>query len=380
MRPLTSPRPCCYASVQADPDAIYCAECGSPLVRCMAFQECRGLVGDDGLCSQCVDARLVIVPGATMKAPIGGQVAVPFNFLNASKIDRPLFVTGLWSRERGEWRQERLGWEKLDPGARASASVTACEIEAAGLHEIVLMWSIATRWKMREENFVFSTRVLLTIGDDSDKSGSTIQISSENQMNGNIIQIHEREQRPGEDGKVIDAIDMKLDRLDKEERDLGLRGMAEGERTTCGTVFEFKGFPPGEVPQAGLPIVTPQAMLVFGRADTRRSGGESDVQLLVQGEDGALDEQASQSISRRHFELYVQNDRLLLHVSGGNGLLVNGALHEQDESVLLGDGDVIAPLTERPDELGIRVDFRREGKRISKVTLTREPASREIAA
>lgn len=380
MRPLTSPRPCCYASVQADPNAVYCAECGSPLVRCMAFQECRGLVGDDGLCGQCVDARLVIVPGATMRAPIGGQVAVPFNFLNASKIDRPLFVTGLWSRERGDWRHERLGWEKLDPGARASASVTACEIEAAGLHEIVLMWSIATRWKMREENFVFSTRVLLTIGDDSDKAGSTIQISSENQMNGNIIQIHEREPRPGEDGKIVDAIDMKLDRLDREERELGLRGMDAGERVTCGTAFEFKGFPPGEVPQAGLPIVTPQAMLVFGRGEPRARGGETDVQLLVRGEDGALDEQASQSISRRHFELYVQNDRLVLHVSSGNGLCVNGAFHEQDESVRLADGDTIAPLSELPDGLGIRVDFRREGKGISKVTLTREPAIRENAA
>lgn len=380
MRPLTSPRPCCYASIQADPGAVFCTDCGSPLVRCMAFQECRGLVGDDGLCSQCVDARLVIVPGATMRAPIGGHVAVPFNFFNASKIDRPLFVTGLWSRERGEWRFERLGWEKLDPGARASASVTACEIEAAGLHEIVIMWSIATRWKMREENFVFSTRVLLTIGDDKDRAGSTIQISSENQMNGNIIQIHEREPQPGEDGKVIDAIDMKLDRLDREERELGLRGMAGGERVTCGTVFDFKGFPAGEVPRSGLPVVTPQGLLVFGRSDSRRSGGESDVQLLVYGEEGEIDEAMSQSISRRHFELYVQNDRLMLHVSGGNGLCVNGVVHGQDETALLGDGDVIAPLTESPGELAIRVDFRREASRISKVTVTREPACVEVAA
>jgi len=41
---------CCYQhAVQAD--AVFCGDCGKPLLRCMAFEECGGLVRDDGCCA-----------------------------------------------------------------------------------------------------------------------------------------------------------------------------------------------------------------------------------------------------------------------------------------------------------------------------------------
>jgi hypothetical protein len=51
------------------------------------------------------------------------------------------------------------------------------------------MWTVATRWRAREESFAFSTRVLLTIPSDQGGAGPVVQISSENEMNGNVIQI-----------------------------------------------------------------------------------------------------------------------------------------------------------------------------------------------
>ena len=374
IRRLRSPRECCLRTVGADRNASFCEECGQPLARCMAFQECGGLVGEDGLCEVCVAPHLQIIPGATMKAPVGGSVALPFDLYNASTVDRPLLVTSLWSREKGDWRQERLGWEQLDPGARAPASVTAREFDRAGLHEVEIMWTVATRWRTREENFAFSTRVLLTIADDHDDAGPVVQISSENEMNGNVIQITDNSGRGTRDeGKVVSAIDMNIQRLDREERRLGLRGIGGDLRIPRSATLCFLGYGQKEAPPSGLPVLTEDAMLVFGRSRTRLDGGEGDVRLLVTNDDGAVVEDLSQMISRRHFELYVANDRLMLHVSGSNGLRINGEALGVDKVVQLNDGDVIAPLVKAPDALALTVRFAREFDQVCTVTLARTP-------
>jgi len=377
-RRLRSPKSCCIASVRADASALFCADCGQPLARCMAFSECGGLVGEDGLCRACVSPHLQIIPGATMNAPVGGSVALPFDLYNSSTIDRPLLVTGLWSREKGDWRKERLGWEQLDPGARAPASVTAQEFDRAGLHEVEIMWTVATRWRARQEDFAFSTRVLLTIADEKSQAGAVVQISSENEMNGNVIQITDTGGRGArEEGKVISAIDMNIQRLDREERRLGLRGIAGDTRVTRSAMFDYAGFGDDETPVAGLPIVTEDGLLAFGRARAARADGQGDVRLLVTNGDGGIDEDVSRMISRRHFELYVANDRLMLHVSGSNGVRINGEAYGPDKLVQIGDGDVIAPLVKLPDALALTVRFTREFDKVSAITLARTPATGE---
>lgn len=374
-RRLRNPRDCCQRSVRADVSALFCDECGQPLARCMAFSECGGLVGEDGLCRVCVSPHLQIIPGATMNAPVGGSVALPFDLYNSSTIDRPLLVTGLWSREKGDWRKERLGWEQLDPGARAPASVTAQEFDRAGLHEVEIMWTVATRWRARQEDFAFSTRVLLTIADEKSQSGAVVQISSENEMNGNVIQITDNSARGARDeGRVISAIDMNIQRLDREERRLGLRGIGGDTRVTRSAMFNYAGFGEDETPLAGLPIVTEDGLLAFGRSRTVRADGEGDVRLLVGTPEGGIDEDVSRMISRRHFELYVANDRLMLHVSGSNGVRINGEAYGPDKVVQINDGDVIAPLVKLPDALAVSVRFTREFDTVSAITLARTPA------
>lgn len=368
---------CCMATALEDGSATFCMECGKPLLRCMAFQECGGIVDDTGLCPVCVRPHLQITPGATMKAPVGGSVAVPFELVNASGIDRPLFIKGLWSRESGEWREERLGWEKLLRAERAAASVTARELSSPGLHEIEIMFAVSTQWRTRQEQFAFSTRVQLEIPAEARDSAPTIEISSKNQMNGNIIQLQEREKRPDDEGRVLEVIDMRIRRLDREECELGLRRNEDGSGVPRSALFEFFGFSAERAPAGAAPILNPDSMIVFGRAPLRSKGGETDVRLLIADDgSGQVDEVLSRQISRRHFEIYIENERPILRVAASNGLRINGKAFGPDKTVLLSDGDRICPLVDDPEKVSLEVRFRRELDRIAGLRVTRSPSER----
>lgn len=367
-------RECCRRSAMEDPDGAFCMECGQPLLRCMAFQECGGILDRDGRCTVCIAPRLIIIPGATMRAPVGGSVAVPFNLQNMSQVDRPLFVRGVWIKEKGDWREEKLGWEKLGPGEHAPATVTACEFDRAGLHGIEIMFAVATRWRTREECYAFSTQVRLDVAGDRSESGPTVQITSENQVAGNIIQFKERERQPGDDGKVVDALAMDLTRVENFERKFGLRGIGSDTYCPRSALFEFRGFDRFGPDAQPLPIVSPSTMLTFGRSDYRDKGGDSDVRLLLHSPEGAADADRSAPISRRHFNIFIENDRPILRVEGRNGLRVNGEAYGPEKRVVLAHGDVISPLVHDPDALKLSVEFKREFERIARIIITRTPA------
>ncbi|HOZ27183.1 MAG TPA: hypothetical protein PLH23_18055, partial [Hyphomonadaceae bacterium] len=74
--------PCCYQHALAK-DAVFCGECGKPLLRCMAYQECGGLVGDDGCCSVCVRPQLFLDKDAVTDVKAGGVLVLPLVFYNA---------------------------------------------------------------------------------------------------------------------------------------------------------------------------------------------------------------------------------------------------------------------------------------------------------
>lgn len=376
-RPVAEKGHCCRASALEDANATFCIECGEALLRCMAFEECGGIVDETGLCPVCVRPQLQLVPGATMKASVGGSVAVPFELVNGSGVDRPLFIKRLWSREKGEFREERLGWERLLPGERKIATATARELDLHGLHEIEIMCEVATQWLTREEHFAFSTRVLLEVADKSADAGTTIQISSENQMNGNVIQITNPDAAAKPGDRIVERLDMNLDRLDRLEREMGIRGIDGADVMLRSARFRFIGFAPDQLVANDKPIVTADAMLHFGRADLRGAGGRIDARLLLQGADSAVDKDSSARISREHFDLYVENARPILRVASQFGLRVNGNAFGQDKLVQLADGDVIAPLVKDAGDITITVRFRREQNRISAVELMRSPPWRE---
>ncbi len=371
---------CCRAYALENPEATFCIMCGKPLLRCMAFSECGGIVDEKGLCPVCVQPRLYLNERATITAPLGGSVAVPLELVNISQVDRPLFVKRLWSRERGDWRQERLGWERLNPGDRQSATVTACEIEKPGTHAIDIMWEVATQWKAREEHFAFSSTLILTVPAASAEQNITnIHITAENQQ-GNVNQITVPERRSTGVVEQVPRLDMQVERQDAYERRSGLRGMEGGAMVGRNVPIVLKGFAEDHLLGNERPIVTSDAALRFGRMTLRGTGGNIDVQLVAQGEDGAMDAGGTAYFSRQHFEIFIENERLMLRVLSENGARVDGTAYGLDKLVPLTDGSEIAPIVKATELLTIKVRFRYEGSNISMIELSREPAWREGAA
>lgn len=377
--PITSSRPpppqrtqseCCYRSA-LDRDATFCGDCGKPLLRCMACEECAGLLDDRGLCTVCVAPYLQVDAGALTAAKVGGAVALPMSIGNLSGVGRPLFVTGLWSREgSGAWREENLGWERLDAGESRPVSIVANQIERSGAHGLQLLIALASRWRWRQENFAFTANLTLMVEDSASDKGPVVNIGGESAGHGNLVYISGKNDTKPDVQRSDEAVQLPLARAEREERRLGLRGLDTDNWVPRNAEFVWKDFGEGDAPFNG-PIMTQDGMLAAGRSRTRRQGGEGDVRLLVFDPAGGLDEASSRLISRRHFELYIESDRLILRVTAGSGLRVNGNAYGEGKTVRLADGDVIAPLVSAPDTLSLRVNFRTEHGSARQITLQR---------
>jgi hypothetical protein len=368
--PPRTQQTCCYLSA-LESEATYCDECGKPLIRCMSFEECAGLLDDNGLCTVCVAPHMQIEAGALTEAKVGGSVALPISIANLSAIARPLFVTSLWSREgAGAWREERLGWEKLTAGQSRAMTITADQLEQSGVHNIEIQIEVATRWRWRQECYVFSANISLGIEDKEGKAGPIVNIGGESAGHGNTVYIAGKTNKDSKENISQRAIDLVLARAEKEERRLKLRGLEENLWVPRQTKFRWQGFPADQTPMEG-PILSADGILGAGRSRTRQEGGIGDVRLLIHDNDGVVDQDLSRLISRRHFELYIECDRLILRVTGSGGVRVNGKAFGPDKIVNLHNGDVIAPLVSAENVVSLTTKFQTEHGRVSAVTFTR---------
>lgn len=364
---------CCYTSAM-DKEATYCGECGKPLIRCMAAEECGGLLDDQGLCTVCVAPQLMIAPGALTAAKVGSAIALPISIANRSAIERPLFVTRLWSREAaGAWREEHLGWERLDAGQARPVTVTASQLTRAGAHNIEILIAVSSRWRWREESYAFSADLRLTVEGDEEKSGPVVTIGGESAGHGNTIYISGQGDKREALQATTEAVELELVRAEREERRLGLRGLSETLWIPKNTKMVWRGFPKEDTPPDG-PILTPDGILAVGRTRSRRSGGPGDVRLLAEAPDGGIDEHASRLISRRHFELYVECNRLILRVNGSGGVRINGEAYGPGKEIALRDGDRIEPLVKVDGALALTVRFQVEHGSVAEVAITRVPS------
>jgi hypothetical protein len=136
--------------------------------------------------------------------------------------------------------------------------------------------------------------------------------------------------------------------------------------------FKWVGFKPGDAPQDG-PISTPDGLLAVGRSRTRQSQGLGDVRLLAQTVDGEIDEDTSRMISRRHFELYLECDRLVLRVNSDAGVRISDEAYGAGKTVWLRDGDTISPLVKSPERVALSVKFRTELGAVRSIEVVRLP-------
>lgn len=372
--PRRTQKPCCYTSA-IDDDATYCADCGKPLIRCMAAEECGGLLDDQGLCTVCVSPHLQIDAGALKVAKVGGAVALPVSIANVSVVGRPIFVTRIWSREAsGEWREERLGWERLDAGETRPASITADKLDRAGAHSIEILVEVASRWRWRQECYAFSAVLRLNVNGEDNTSAPVVTVGGENAGHGNTVYISGKSETSTLPEMTTEAIDLEMVRAEKEERRLGIRGLNEAQWVPRSTSLHWQGFGKDQVPGNG-PILTPDGLLAVGRARSRRAGGPGDVRLLVEGQNGSIDEDLSRLISRRHFELFIECNRLVLRVNGTGGVRVNDKAYGTGKTVHLQDGDTIEPIVKNGEALRLNLKFHTEHRSVHEVVISKTPVS-----
>ena len=335
---------CCYRTALSA-DAAFCGECGGPILRCAAFEECGGLVDTDGRCGVCVAPELIL--GSTRTTRVGGVVSLPFVVRNASSVGRPLVVDRLLVRENGgAWRDQELTWERLDAGATAPATVTTSPLSNAGSHRIDVTLVVSSRWRWREEVMAFSAGLELDVaGSDGVNVQQTIHVDSEAMAGAGTIYAPLRFDGGGPvSAETLDARQLDLVRASRIERELGLRGDEAGLSVPRAVRTEWVGFPADSAPAAG-PIATRDGLVGVGRSRTALQGGDGDVRLLALDGAGGVDEAGSLRISRRHFSLWIQNDRLMLRVDSSRGAEVAGARVAGGECVALRDGDRFAPFT-----------------------------------
>ncbi len=63
-------QPCCFTAA-LNPDSGFCTECGRPLFRCVAFDQCKGLINPLGFCPVCLQPRLAGFPAAARQCAQG---------------------------------------------------------------------------------------------------------------------------------------------------------------------------------------------------------------------------------------------------------------------------------------------------------------------
>lgn len=343
----------------------------------MANEECGGLLDNQGLCTVCVAPSLQIDAGALTAAKVGGAVALPISIINTSVVGRPLFVTKIWSREAsGVWREEVLGWERLEEGQSRPAVITASQIKHTGVHNIEILIAVSSRWRWREEKYAFSTALRLTIESEASEAGPSVTIGGDSAGHGNTVYITGNAEKSANATVTTEAVVLKLVRAEKDERRLGLRGLSESFWVPKNTTLSWRGFSKQDILMDG-PILTVDGLLAVGRTRSRRSGGLGDIRLLAENRDGTVDEEASRLISRRHFEIYIESNRLILRVTGSGGARINGDAYGAGKEITLNDGDRISPLVSAPDTLVLNVNFRCEHGAITEVIFTRSPVSQK---
>lgn len=373
--------PCCYQHA-VTPDAVFCGECGKPILRCMAYQECGGLVGDDGCCAVCVRPQLFLDRDAVTDVKAGGVLMLPLVFYNASSIARPLFVTDVWIREGdGPRRRIELPWKRLDAGGSNRLSVQTGALERQGRHGIEITFAAATNYFIREEKFAFTS----SLGLEAEQGGSLVINQTINASGvgsgGDTVYAPIRLETVGDAGRKPDnggkAAELGLQRADNFEAATGIRGYTEGPLkgsvVSRGARIVWKGFG-ATTPNAG-PITTQDSILALGRGKTVAEGGDNHLQLLEIAADGKLDEQLSQAISRRHLELFIQSGRLCARVTGAAGIMIGDHKHGADDAIAVIDhGDVIKVLPKFPEAIGLQVRMRANYGQIDEITITRTPA------
>jgi hypothetical protein len=330
-----------------------------------------------------VRPQLFLDKDAVTEVKSGGVLVLPLVFYNASGIARPLFVTDVWVREGDAPRRRiELPWKRLDSGGSNRLSVQTGALERQGRHGIEITMAVATNYFVREERFAFTSSLSLEV-----EQGGSLVINQTINTSGagtgsDTVYAPIRLETVGDQKKAAGpaggkAAELGLQRADAFEAAQGVRGYTDGPLkgsvVSRGAKIVWKGF--GEHGPANGPITTKDSLIALGRGKTLADGGDNQVQLLVADAKGAVDEQLSQAISRRHLELFIQSGKLCARITGSAGVVVGDHRYGADDALaVIGHGDTIRVLPKYAYALALQVRMRANQGHIDEIMITRVPA------
>jgi hypothetical protein len=362
---------CCYRAALNQSNG-YCTECGGPLLRCIAFEECGGLLSQAGHCEVCVAPRLLLTPDSVLETTVGGTLVLNLELQNMASVPRPLFVKSVRAREQqGDWQSVDLPWDRLEAGTSAPFSVKADELKKAGTHEVELLIAVASRFQWREEVVAFSGRITIQVEDAKPVSvqQNIYNTAGESQTGVTIVptlRINNQDQRRETSSNTTPS-EIALTRASVLETQFGLRGTG-GNRVRRDARFSWVGFEPGNSPASG-PIVAADSLVKFGRSRTQLQNGPNDVRLLAFA-DGTVDEETSRSISRHHFNVYIENDRLMLQAIGA-AVRIDDFTLPRGEAKELAPNCLVHPSLTSPDAVSLQFEFEAQHEEVTSIRVSR---------
>lgn len=375
---------CCHRQA-LDTESAFCGECGRPLLRCVAFQDCGSLVSPSGPCPVCIAPSLELEKGAVTQATVGDRLSIPLVYRNASKTQRPLLVSSVVLADGGVNTAVPLVWEQIGPQEERSVAIETAALAEAGSRTLSVFTTFSSRHKGREEQYAFSTGIGIRIEQPEDTSVSTtINVNSAtdnaivnlpiNQQAANRRELQRRQEREA----------LTLQRAERYEIEHGIRGYADSKRRVPRDVaFAFRGFPAADHPRDGTRIGQ-RGALACGRSgivlDAQNNPVPNDLALRIYDpRSGALDEAMTTRISRYLFDLFVMNDRLYIQARGASGVSVDGKALATGEIWVVPDGARIEPLPGHKDRLSLEIHFLSDSTDVETIEIIRRPEIRPPA-
>ena len=322
---------CCHRVGFLDRSAKACPECGTPLLRCRGYDECRMLLYRGDHCPGHVAPAVYLDTAAPAPARVGGRVVLPVRIANASNCGSGLRVEKLLTRAPGgEETELPLDWSRLRAGEEKRLFVDSGVLEFAGRVGVDLFLVVSSRIGAYRETYAFTAHLPIEVEADP----GAIHVG---QAGGDVIVMGRGRPERWSVGDREKSTRLDTVRAEQFEVRQGLRGYPNASRIPRTVVLESVGFPEADGMPRCAPFLTKERLLL-GR-NSRAYDPPNDLTLRAYLRNGQLNRDLSGAVSGVHFDLHLRDDRLWLNPLGRNGTVVNG--EPAKDAGVVRDGDRI---------------------------------------